>query len=94
MKQMKKNARAVLCAMLALFTVLSGYFFYAVYANGNRWFTTPYNTRLRAARGSVIAGDILDRNGTVLVTCWGSTRALPTARRRSSRKSAAARTCS
>lgn len=68
MKQMKKNARAVLCAMLALFTVLSGYFFYAVYANGNRWFTTPYNTRLRAARGSVIAGDILDRNGTVLVT--------------------------
>ena len=68
MKQMKKNARAVLCALLALFTVLSGYFFYAVYANGNRWFTTPYNTRLRAARGSVIAGDILDRNGTVLVT--------------------------
>ena len=48
----------VLCALLALFTVLSGYFFYAVYANGNRWFTTPYNTRLRAARGSVIAGDI------------------------------------
>ena len=65
---MKKNARAVLCALLALFTALSGYFFYAVYANGNRWFTTPYNTRLRAARGSVIAGDILDRNGTALVT--------------------------
>ncbi|MGI5884214.1 MAG: peptidoglycan D,D-transpeptidase FtsI family protein [Candidatus Spyradocola sp.] len=68
MKQMKKNVRAVLCTMLALFTALSGYFFYAVYANGSRWFTTPYNTRLRQARGTVLAGDILDRNGTVLVT--------------------------
>ena len=59
MKQMKKNARAVLCAMLALFTVLSGYFFYAVYANGNRWFTTPYNTR--AARRRVLEGVVNQR---------------------------------
>lgn len=68
MKQMKKNVRAVLCVVLALFAALSAYFFYAVYANGGRWFTTPYNTRLRNAKNTIIAGDILDRNGTVLVT--------------------------
>ena len=81
MKEMKRNARAVLCAMLALFAALGGYFFYAVYNNGSRWFTTPYNTRLRQARGSVIAGDILDRNGTVLVTSAADgSREYPTSR--------------
>ncbi len=68
MKQIRKNVRAVLALMLSLFACLSGYFFYAVYDNGSRWFTTPYNTRLRAAKGRVTPGDILDRNGVVLAT--------------------------
>lgn len=68
MREIKKNVRAVLCVVLALFAALGGYFFYAVYNYGSRWFTTPYNTRLRAAQKNVIAGDLLDRNGTVLVT--------------------------
>ena len=68
MREIKKNARAVLCAVLVMFIALGGYFFYAVYNYGSRWFTTPYNTRLRAAKKTVIAGDILDRNGAVLVT--------------------------
>ena len=68
MKEIRKNARAVLAVILIAFAVLSGYFFYAIYAYGTRWFTTPYNTRLSKAKASVIAGDILDRNGTVLAT--------------------------
>ena len=67
-REIKKNVRAVLCVVLALFAALGGYFFYAVYNYGSRWFTTPYTTRLRAAQKNVIAGDLLDRNGTVLVT--------------------------
>ena len=65
---MKRNIRVVLCATLALFAVLGGYLLYATYSYGGRWFTTPYNTRLRNAKNSVIPGDITDRNGTVLVT--------------------------
>ena len=65
---MKHNIRVVLCATLALFAVLSGYLLYATYSYGGRWFTTPYNTRLRNAKNSVIPGNITDRNGTVLVT--------------------------
>ena len=65
---MKHNIRVVLCATLALFAVLGGYLLYATYSYGGRWFTTPYNTRLRNAKNSVIPGDITDRNGTVLVT--------------------------
>lgn len=68
MKRMKHNIRVVLCATLALFAVLGGYLLYATYSYGGRWFTTPYNTRLRNAKNSVIPGDITDRNGTVLVT--------------------------
>ncbi len=68
MKEIRKNARGILSVILIAFAVLSGYFFYAIYAYGTRWFTTPYNTRLSKAKSSVIAGDILDRNGTVLAT--------------------------
>lgn len=68
MKEIKKNVRSVLCVVMALFLALGGYFFYAVYSYGSRWFTTPYNTRLRTAKKTVIAGDLLDRHGTVLVT--------------------------
>ena len=68
MKEIKRNVRMILCGVLVLFTALGAYFFYAVYTNGSRWFTTPYNTRLRTIKSSVIAGDISDRNGTILVT--------------------------
>lgn len=67
MKRMKHNIRVVLCVTLALFAVLGGYLLYATYSYGGRWFTTPYNTRLRNAKNSVIPGNITDRNGTVLV---------------------------
>ena len=64
---MKHNIRVVLCATLALFAVLGGYLLYATYSYGGRWFTTPYNTRLRNVKNSVIPVNITDRNGTVLV---------------------------
>ena len=68
MREIKRNVRMILCAVMAIFIALGAYFFYAVYTYGSRWFTTPYNTRLRTIKSSVIAGDISDRNGTVLVT--------------------------
>lgn len=68
MRSFRKNARSVLIVLLALFLVLGVYFVYALYTYGNRWQTNPYNVRLQNQKSSVIAGDILDRSGTVLAT--------------------------
>lgn len=79
MKQMKKNVRVVLLIVLVMFVTLSGYFLYAVTSYGARWFTTPYNTRLRMAKSNVLAGDLIDRNDMLLVTSNADgTRRYPT----------------
>ena len=74
MKSIKRNLRVVLIAFIVLFTVLALYFVYAVTTYGTRWFTNPYNTRLSAQKSTVTAGDILDRNRTVLATTKDSKR--------------------
>ena len=68
MKAFRKNARAVFAVTLALFALLSGYFVYALRTYGTRWQTNPYNVRVQNQKSAVIAGDIKDRNGIVLVT--------------------------
>ncbi len=68
MRSFRKNARAVLFVVLALFVALAVYFVYALYTYGNRWQTNPYNVRLQDQKSAVTAGDILDRNGTVLAS--------------------------
>lgn len=57
----------MLIIFCAMFVVLCVYLVYIVNAYGTRWFTSPYNTRLSSQKSTVIAGAILDRNGTALV---------------------------
>ncbi|MDR2513616.1 MAG: hypothetical protein LBD02_00195 [Christensenellaceae bacterium] len=71
MNQMQKNIRALTLALLVLFGSLIVYFFYTIPAYSGRWFATPYNTRLRAAKSKVIPGDIFDRNGVLLASTDG-----------------------
>lgn len=50
----------------ALFAVLCVYLLYILGAYGTRWFASPYNTHIDNLKNTVAAGDITDRNGTVL----------------------------
>lgn len=68
MKHIKRHVVTLLMLVLILFAVLGGYVFVSVSAYGSRWFSTPYNTRLSRAKSEVTAGDIFDRNRTLLVT--------------------------
>lgn len=67
---MQDNSRKYIKAMLglfcAMFLILCVYLVYIVGVYGNRWFTSPYNTRLQAQKNSVQAGRIADRNGQLL----------------------------
>ena len=64
---MQDNSRKYIKAMLglfcAMFLILCVYLVYIVGVYGNRWFTSPYNTRVQAQKNSVQAGRIADRNG-------------------------------
>lgn len=64
----KRHMRRALALFTALFLLLAVYLVLAVNANRTRWFTSPYNPRIRTQRSAVMAGDILDRNGVVLAT--------------------------
>lgn len=66
MKRMKRNMRRVTVVFLTLFVLLAGYFSFAVYAYGDRWFSSAYNPRIHQAKAMVTPGDILDRTGKVL----------------------------
>ncbi len=72
MKRMHKNMRRITILFLAMFTMLAGYFSYAVYAYGSRWFNSSYNPRIHQAKQEIAAGDLLDRNGVVLATTGAS----------------------
>ena len=67
---MQDNSRKYIKAMLglfcAMFLILCVYLVYIVGVYGNRWFTSPYNTRVQAQKNSVQAGRIADRNGQLL----------------------------
>lgn len=62
----KRNIRFALAAFVILFVVLITYLGYSVAVYGQTWFSMPYNPRIAAARESVQAGTIYDRNGVKL----------------------------
>lgn len=64
----RQHMKRMLIAFCAMFVVLCVYLVYIVNAYGTRWFNSPYNSRVNAQKSSVIPGDILDRDGTVLAT--------------------------
>ena len=66
MNNTKKYIRLMLICFAIMFAILCVYLVYVVNAYGTRWFTNPYNSRISAQKDNVDAGDIQDRNGTVL----------------------------
>ena len=66
----KKNIKTALIIFLIMLFLLGGYMGYALFFYGERWFSSPYNTRVRihSQEPKIILGDILDRNDTLLVT--------------------------
>ncbi len=64
----RSNIKGMLVIFSALFIVLSVYLVYIFNAYGTRWFSSPYNTRLKNQKNNIIAGDILDRTGEKLAT--------------------------
>lgn len=63
-----RNIKFLLVIFISLFALLAAYLVYIIDAYGDYWFASPYNTRVTAQKSRVIAGDILDRNGTTLAT--------------------------
>ena len=59
----RKHIKAMLALFCAMFVVLSVYLGYIVSAYGNRWFSSPYNTRVSSQKDSIAAGMLLDRTG-------------------------------
>ena len=59
----RKHIKAMLALFCAMFVVLSVYLGYIVSAYGNRWFSSPYNTRVTSQKDSIAAGMLLDRTG-------------------------------
>ena len=68
MKRQRLHFKLLFLVMAGLFALLAAYGAYSVLTYGNRWFASNRNPRVRAQKESVIAGDILDRQGTVLAT--------------------------
>ena len=62
----KLNIRITLAVFVLLFVVLAGYLAYSVLNYGHSWFSMPYNPRIAAARETVQAGTVYDRNGVPL----------------------------
>ncbi|HHT65470.1 MAG: peptidoglycan D,D-transpeptidase FtsI family protein [Caldicoprobacterales bacterium] len=69
MKHLKRNLRGALIALLGLFLLLTGYFYYNLFLYSDRWFSDPNNTRVRVdmVNPEIIPGSIMDRNQTILV---------------------------
>lgn len=70
MDRYKNNIKIALSVLLIMFLLLAGYMGYALFFYGDRWFSSPYNTRVRmsSAQPKTIIGDILDRNNVLLAT--------------------------
>lgn len=70
MDRYKNNMKIALSILIVMFFLLAGYMGYALFFYGNRWFSSPYNTRVRmsSAQPRIIVGDILDRNNVILAT--------------------------
>lgn len=70
----KTNIKVILVVFCAMFVGLMTYLGYSVVTYGEKWFATPYNTRLTNAAGIVKAGSIYDRDGYVLANTDGNKR--------------------
>jgi peptidoglycan glycosyltransferase len=70
----KLNIRVTLAVFVLLFLILGGYLAYSVGKYGSTWFSMPYNPRIAAARESVEAGTVYDRNGVALAWTEGGVR--------------------
>ena len=68
MKRQRLRFRIIAFGLFLLFGILAAFGTYSVLAYGNRWFSSRWNTRVRAQKENVAAGDILDRAGIVLAT--------------------------
>ena len=68
MKQQRYLFKILALIMFGLFLLLAVYGGYSIFTYGNRWFSFSRNPRVRAQKQTVIAGDILDRNGVTLAT--------------------------
>jgi hypothetical protein len=68
MKHLKRNLRGALIALLGLFLLLTGYFYYNLFLYSDRWFSDPNNTRVRVdmVNPEIIPGSIMDRNQMLL----------------------------
>ncbi|GHU81953.1 beta-lactamase [Bacteroidia bacterium] len=64
----KRNTRVILVIFIAMFVVLSLYLAYSVTMYGSVYFSNPHNSRLTAAKKTIIPGDVLDRKGAKLAT--------------------------
>ncbi|WZL78186.1 penicillin-binding protein 2 [Eubacteriales bacterium mix99] len=69
MKHIKRNVRSSLFALLGLFLILTGYYFYNLFVYSDRWFSDPNNTRIKVDMDnpSILPGNLQDRNQNVLV---------------------------
>ncbi len=68
MKQIRIRIRLLALLMIFMLGGAAAYGVYSVSSYGSRWFSNARNTRYQAARRTVIAGDIIDRNSVVLAT--------------------------
>lgn len=68
MKQQRTRFRLLGFMLILMLLVAGGYGVYSVSTYGSRWFGSSYNTRYRAAKKTVIPGNVLDRNGVVLAS--------------------------
>ncbi|MHB1314405.1 MAG: peptidoglycan D,D-transpeptidase FtsI family protein [Christensenellales bacterium] len=64
----RKNIKFMLVVFIAMLALIISYLIYSVTTYGGRWFVNPYNPRIVSERKTTDAGDIMDRNGTVLAS--------------------------
>ncbi len=68
MKQLRTRFRLLTLLVVGLLFVAGLYGVYSVATYGSRWFSNSKNVRYQSAKRTVIAGDIIDRNGVVMAT--------------------------
>jgi len=68
MKQLRTRFRLLTLIVIGLLFVAGLYGVYSVNIYGSRWFSNSKNLRYQTAKRTVIAGDIIDRNGVTLAT--------------------------
>ena len=68
MKPLHNRFRLLTLILIGLLLLAGLYGIYSITVYGTRWISSSRNLRYREAKNTVIAGDILDRNGVVLAT--------------------------